>query len=85
MKAWFEIHGKDDHGPYSRWLGLDAKPVAWQGWLLTVVYYGVLVAIFAWHLPIITTGALAFASLLLTLVSWHLIVLWLASRRFATA
>lgn len=83
MKPWFELHGNSDHGPYSRWLGFDAKPVVWQGWLLTGLYYAGLVAWFAVHLPRLGEEALAFGSLLLGAIFWHGVILWGASRRFA--
>lgn len=85
MKPWFRITGKDDHGPYSHWLGIDAKPVVWQGWIVTLLYYAVAAALIVLHLPKLAVEALAFGSLLLGLVFWHLAMLWLASRHFAPA
>lgn len=82
MKPWFEISAKSERTNYSHRLGHTAKPIGWQGWFVTSVYYADLAGIGAYHLPAIRTAALAFCTLLLAFAIWHTGVLWLASRHF---
>jgi hypothetical protein len=85
MKPWFEIRDDGQHGPYSRLPGLNARPLVWQGWLLTVVYYAVHAGIGYFHLPYLRTEALALGSMLLGMLFWHFVVMRLSSRRYAPA
>ncbi len=85
MKPWFKIPLRSERTDYSHWLGFTAKPIVWQGWLLTGVYYAVVAGIGVYHLPVIQTEALALCTLLLALIVWHTGVLWLASRHFVRA
>jgi hypothetical protein len=85
MKPWFAIRDGEDHGPYSRLLGFSAKPLVWQGWLLTVVYYAVHAGIGYFHLPYLRTEALALGSMLFGMLLWHFVVMRLVARRYAPA